>query len=210
MARSPFVLDVGKQELRAAVKAVEARTCAEIVVAVEPWSASWAAVDCAVGAALAYAVLLYTLFAPQEFGLGWIALMVPAAFGVGFVLSQVVPGLRMRLAGRARVRRAVERAARARFVELRVTETRSRTGVLVFVSLAERTCVVVPDAGVKALVPADAWARAAGRVEQAVVAHGVGEAGLSATSEAVKALAEVLEGPLPRAEDDTNELEDVA
>jgi uncharacterized membrane protein len=47
-------------------------------------------------------------------------------------------------------------------------------------------------------------------VEEAVVVHGVGETGLAATSEAVKALAEVLEGPLPRAEDDTNELEDVA
>src|SRR5690606_641470 len=98
VGRSPFVREEAKQRLGRAVKAVEARSCAEIVVAVRPWSAGWAAVDCAVGAAVAYLVLLYTLFAPQEFGLVWIALMVPAGFLVGFFGSRALPGVRLRLA----------------------------------------------------------------------------------------------------------------
>lgn len=210
MARSPFVLDVGKQRLRAAVKAVEARTCAEVVVAVQPWSASWTAVDCAVGAVMGEAALLYTLFAPQEFGLVWIALIVPAAFAVGFVLARALPGLRMRLAGPGRVRKAVEQAARARFVELGVANTRGRTGVLVYFSLVEGMAAVVADAGVKARVDEGAWTKAVARVQDAVALHGVRQAGLAAAGEAVEALAEVLEGPLPRAADDVNELEDVA
>lgn len=210
VARSPFVLDVGRQRLGAAVKAVEARTSAEIVVAVQPWSASWAAVDCAVGAVLGEAALLYTLFAPQVFGLVWIALIVPAAFGLGFVLSRALPRLRMRLAGRARVRKAVEQGARARFVELGVANTRGRTGVLVCFSLTELACAVVADAGVKAQVDERAWAEAVARIQASIATHGAGEAGLAAACEAVQALAEVLEGPLPRADDDVNELEDVA
>jgi putative membrane protein len=210
MARSPFVLDVGKQRLGAAVKAVEARTSAEVVVAVQPWSASWAAADCAVGAATGEAALLYTLFAPQEFGLVWIALIVPAAFGVGFLLSRALPGLRTRLSGLGRVRKAVEQAARARFVELGVTNTRGRTGVLVYFSLVERMAAVVADAGVTARVDESAWTQAVARIEAAIAVHGVGETGLTAASDAVRALAEVLEGPLPRAADDVNELEDVA
>jgi putative membrane protein len=210
VARSPFVLDAGKQRLGAAVKAVEARSSAEVVVAVQPWSASWAEVDCAVGAVTGYAALLYTLFAPQEFGLVWIGLIVPATFAMGFMLSRALPGLRMRLAGTGRVRRAVEQAARARFVELGVTNTRGRTGILVYLSVAERMCAVVADAGVKARVDESAWTKAVARIQDAIAIHGVREAGLAATSEAVEALAEVLEGPLPRAADDTNELEDVA
>ncbi|MCX4240598.1 hypothetical protein [Paraliomyxa miuraensis] len=210
MGRSPFVRDEAKQRLREAVQSVEARSSAEIVVAVQPWSASWSAVDGSFGAALAYVTLLYTLFAPEEFGLTWIALMVPAAFVVGLVLCRALPGLRMRLAGRGRVRRAVEQGARARFVELGVSATRERSGVLVYVSIAERVCVVVPDVGVVARVPKDAWAKAAARVQDAVAMHGVSEAGLAALCEAVQALAEVLEPPMPRREDDTNELEDVA
>lgn len=210
MARSPFVLDAGKQRLRAAVKTLEARTSAEIVVAVQPWSASWAAVDCAVGAVMGEAALLYTLFAPQEFGLVWIALIVPAAFALGFMLSRALPGLRMRLAGPGSVRKAVELAARSRFVELGVANTRGRTGVLVYFSLVERMAAVVIDVGVKARVDEGAWTKAVARIQDAVAIHGVREAGLVATSEAVEALAEVLEGPLPRAADDVNELEDVA
>lgn len=204
------MLDVGKQRLGAAVKAVEARTCAEVVVAVQPWSASWAAVDCAVGAVLGEAALLYTLYAPQEFGLLWIALIVPTAFALGFVLSRALPGLRMRLAGPGRVREAVEQAARARFVELGVANTRGRTGVLVYFSLTERAAAVVVDVGVKARVDEAAWAKAVARIQDSVALHGVREAGLATASEAVQALAEVLEGPLPRAADDVNELEDVA
>lgn len=210
MARSPFVRDEGKQRLGAAVKAVEARSCAEIVVAVQPWSASWAGVDCGMGAAVAYLALLYTLFAPQEFGLVWIALIVPAAFGVGFVLARVVPGLRMRLAGAGRVRRAVEQAARARFVELGVAATRERSGLLVYISLVERACAVVPDAGVRARVPEPEWAPAVARLHDAIAAHGVGEAGLTAMAAAVEALGDVLARHLPAAADDVDELEDVA
>jgi putative membrane protein len=210
VARSPFVRDEGKQRLGAAVKAIEARSSAEIVVAVQPWSSSWVEVDCGTGAAVSYLALLYTLFAPQEFGLGWIALIVPAAFFAGFMLSRALPGLRMRLAGKGRVQRAVEQAARARFVELGVASTRERTGVLVFVSLAERACAVVSDIGVKARVPTPEWAAAVARIGDALAVHGVAEAGLAATSEAVRGLGDVLEGHLPRAADDVNELEDVA
>jgi putative membrane protein len=210
VARSPFVRDEGKRRLGSAVKAVEARSSAEIVVAVQPWSAGWAAVDCGMGAAVAYLALLYTLFAPQEFGLVWIALIVPTAFGVGFMLARVLPGLRMRLAGAGRVRRVVEQAARARFVELGVAATRERSGVLVYISLAERACAVVPDVGVRARVPEPEWARAVARLQDAIAVHGVGEPGLAAMAEAVQAVGEVLESHLPRAADDVDELEDVA
>ncbi len=210
MARSLFVREETKARFRGAVEAVEARTCAEIVVAVQPRSASWAGIDCAMGAALAYLVLLYTLFAPQVFGLLWIAVMVPLGFAVGFGLPRVLPGLRLRLAGAARVAEAVERGARARFVELGVSVTRERSGVLVYVSLVERACKVVADIGVLARVPEQDWARTVARIEGTIAAHGLGEAGCVALCEAVEGLGLVLEGPMPRAADDINELEDVA
>jgi len=210
VARSPFVSDHARQRLGKAVQAVEARSSAEIVVAVRPWSASWARVDLSVGAALAYLALLYMLYAPQVFGLLWIALIVPAAFFAGVYLSRVLPTLRLRLAGASRVREAVEQGARARFVELGVSATRERSGVLVHVSLTERQCVVVADVGVIANVPEKPWAEAVARVEGAVATHGVGEAALTHLCAAIEKLGDVLEEPMPRAEDDVNELEDVA
>ncbi len=210
VARALFVQPSAQQRLKKAVQAVESRSCAEIVIAVRPWSMSFAGPDCAAGAVLAYAALLYTLFAPQVFGLLWIALMVPAGFGLGYFLSRSLPSPRMRLAGSSRVQAAVRKAARATFVELGVSATQERSGVLVYVSLTERRCAVVPDVGVLARVPEAQWAKAAAAIESAVATHGVKEDGLAALCTAVEALGEVLEEPMPRREDDVNELEDVA
>ncbi len=210
MARHLFVHDEAKKRLGKAVKAVESRSSAEIVVAVQPWSSRWIGVDGGVGLVVAYLALLYTLFAPQVFGLVWIALIIPTGFGLGFAMSRALPGLRMGLAGAARAEAAVRKGANARFTELGVSITRGRTGMLVYVSLAERRAAVVSDVGVRTQVPKDELAAAVTRIEQAITTHGLQEAGLEALCKAVQALGPVLEGPLPRAEDDIDELEDVA
>ncbi|MCH9683593.1 MAG: hypothetical protein K0V04_19300 [Deltaproteobacteria bacterium] len=210
MAHPLLVRDEAKKRLGQAVQAVETRSCAEIVIAVQPRSDRWLGVDGGVGLAVAYLALLYTLFAPHVFGLGWIALIVPASFAVGFAMSRALTGLRMWLAGSERVRAAVLTGARARFTELRISATRERSGVLVYVSLAERCVAVVPDVGVIARVPEKEWAAAAARIEDTIASHGVGEPGLAALCSAVEALGPVLEPTMPRRHDDTNELEDVA
>lgn len=210
VARPLFARDEAKKRLGAAVQAVESRSCAEVVIAVRPWSTRWTGPDCIMGAAVAYLALLYTLYAPQIFGLHWIALIVPAAFGVGFFVCGLLQPLRMGLAGSARVDAAVLQGARACFMELGVGATRERSGILVYVSLAERRCAVVPDGGVLARVPESRWVKAAAAIESTLSTHGVGEPGLAALCAAIESLADVLEEPMPRAEDDINELEDVA
>lgn len=210
VSNHPFVREESKKRLGKAVQAVESRSCAEIVIAVQPRSASWAGVDGAVGLAVAYAALLYALFAPQEFGLLWIALMIPAGFGAGYALSRAVPGLRLGLAGQTRVDTAVLHGARARFTELRVSATRERSGILVYVSLAERKAVVIPDVGVLARVPEDEWTKAVASIQDTIASNGVKEPGLDALCKAVEALGDVLEKPMPVRDDDINELEDVA
>lgn len=210
MASPLLSRDEARERLGDAVQAVESRSCAEVVISVRPWAQSWVAVDFAVGAALAYAALLYMLFAPQVFGLLWIALITPAAFAAGVVASRAVPGLRAALAGRTRLDEAVKQAAEARFVELGVMATRERSGILVYVGLTERRCKVVADVGVHARVPEEEWKKGSQAVERSVAEHGVGAEGLAALCKAVEALGDVLEGPMPRGADDVNELEDVA
>lgn len=210
VAEHLFEREGTKKRLREAVEAVESRSCAEVVIAVRPYSASWLWVDVLVGAVLAYVSLLYTLFAPQVFGLMWIALIVPTLFVAGVFLSRAVPSLRFGLAGKERVTQAVLDCARARFVEIGVTATRERSGVLVMVSLSERRCVVVADLGVVARVPKEAWAKATERVEATIAEHGIDEAGLDALCAAITGLGDTLEEPMPVRDDDINELEDVA
>ncbi|MEM6995214.1 MAG: hypothetical protein AAF721_32175 [Myxococcota bacterium] len=208
MAKHPFSDEEGRARFGRAVATVEACSCAEVVVAVRPRSAPYGARVWASGAALGYGALLFTLFAPPIVGPGWIALIVAASCGLGVGLASIGPVLRA-LIGTSLPDAAVASAARATFVELRVDATRERSGILIYVSLLEQRASVVADVGVLARVDPDVWAGAQRRLETSV-ASGVDEPGRQRFIEAIEALGPILQGPLPRAEDDTDELEDVA
>jgi putative membrane protein len=202
-------VDEAKARLREVVAGVERRSAAEIVVAVRPSAGSYLAIDLSVGCVIAYAVLLFTLYAPQVFDLHWIALMIPAAALLGVAFVRAVPQLRNAVARKA-VDRAVRDRARVVFVELGLSGTRERTGILVFVAQVERRCVVLADFGARAAVPDDAWATIVARIEQSQRVPGPMAARMEALASAIEASADALAEHLPRRDHDANELEDVA
>jgi putative membrane protein len=129
----------------------------------------------------------------------------PALAGAGIALAvSAVPGLERALATRARRREAVERAARASFVERGVGLTRERTGVLVYFSRLEREVVVVADKGVTDLVAPEAWREACAALERVAVEGG----GTAALASALRCFGALLAKSLPRRADDVNELAD--
>lgn len=210
MARGAFAEESAKQRVKKAVESVEAQSSAEVVVAVRDHSGSYRHADLAGGALLSYAVLLYTLFSPQVFGLPIIALLVPASFALGALGVRSWPRLRLALAGRSQVQQAVASAARSTFVELAVASTRDRTGILIYVSLLERRVRVVADRGVKEAAPGASWKSAVGRMEGVLAQYEDDAEALDALVRSVSALGPVLSDDLPRRPDDTNELEDLA
>jgi putative membrane protein len=202
MAR-PFLTDAGKAALLDAVRAVEARSAAEVVVAVRERSGSYLHADLIAGIVAANLVLFYQLFSPWEFSL---PLIQVAPTGIGLLVglaTSITPWARRALTPRRTREAMVRTAARATFVDKGVAGTRERTGILVYVAVLERTAEVVADLGVTRAVAAEPWTAAIARVAES--AHR-GDAAAVAT--AVAALAEVLAPALPRSVDDVNELAD--
>ena len=106
-------------------------------------------------------------------------------------LIYLVPALRLRLAPRRwQFMQAHDNALR-QFLSHNVHLTSERTGVLIFVSLAERYAEIVADAGINAKVPQEVWDEVvAGLIEKARTDHladglvtAITVKGLSATSE---------------------------
>lgn len=98
----------------------------------------------------------------------------------------------------------VQRAAHARFILSGCTETRDRTGVLIYLSLLERQVVIVADKGIYAHAPQEFWQQQAdsiskgareGRPAQFLIA-------------VIDSIALKLHEHFPRRTDDTNELAD--
>jgi putative membrane protein len=178
-----------------AVRALEAHTSVELVVAVRPGVAG-----AAPSLVLAWVLTTFStgvlLFMPAEVPLLLFFAVVVVSGVAGAAAGLWRPVRRWWLGLQARS--AVDAAARAAFVELGVHHTSGRTGLLLFVAAREGFVALVGDRAVPAL-PAPLVAD----LEAAVARDDVD--GFCA---AITALRGPLATALPRAADDINELAD--
>jgi putative membrane protein len=200
VSESSFFTDAARTRVTSAVVDAESKTAAEFVVVVRHASASWREVDLAVGAVVAFGVLLLLLFHPKPIPVAIMPVDVALSFVGGAVLSAAIAPFKRALLPRRSVAERVRTAARAAFVTEGVSRTRARSGVLVYVSMLERCVEVVADVGVDATVV---------RPQAQALAESVARGpDFDAFVEALRGLGPALAGSLPRAADDTNELPD--
>lgn len=144
-----------RQRISAAIAAAERRTSGEIVCVLARSSAEAAPLAGAVAALVALAApwLLVALTQLPVLQILWIQL---ALFLVLVVLLGL-PSVRVRLLPTATRRAMAHRAANEQFLLRGIGRTSGRTGVLIFVSLAERYARVVADDAIAARVGQADW-----------------------------------------------------
>jgi putative membrane protein len=194
-----------RERVGAAVARVELQTGAEVVVCVRPRCATYEGARHLAGALFSFMALLVLLFHPIEFSVK----AMPSAVALLYVLGYWVAGRSPRMLRWFTPRRVregqVSLAARAAFLELGVTETRRRVGVLVFVSLLERRVELLGDRGLPPDLLGEPWAQAAEALRATLARGPQPDAFLAG----VEALGPVLARAAPRHEDDENELPDM-
>ena len=204
-----FINKTSRSRLKRAVETVESRSAAEVMVVVRPWSGRCWHVDLAAGSLAAFVFLLAALFTDINFSPVAVVCNVLIAFGIGAMIMTAAAPVRLFFATRQFVELQVKRLGQSLFYQLGVDRTRDRSGILVFVSLLEKRCRVVPDVGVTQSMSEEAWQALSGALETSVSTYGVGAAGVDKLAEAIEALTEPLETALPRRHDDINELPDI-
>ncbi len=199
-----FFSDEAKRQVTAAVREVEAQSTAELVVTVRHAAGRYRHVDYLVGALCAFAALLVLLFHPHSFAITTMPIDVAVAFVLGAACSSYSPTVRRVMSSPAQRKQDVTRAARAAFVELGVSRTHDRTGVLVYVAALERAVEVVCDIGVDVAKLDSRWSQAIASFGNALQPT----PRLDSFVVALCALGPPLGAALPRAVDDVNELPD--
>ncbi len=200
--RLSFLDDRARARAVEAVRAFEAHTCAELVVVVRRSARSYPEAHLAVGAVAAFAALVFLLFSPVTFDVRLMPLDTAVAFVIGMAASRYVPAI-ARLGVRAgRRREALEVAAKAAFVDLGVSRTSGRTGILVFVGAFEEDVAVVCDVGVSAEVAE------AVKAARPALASAVARGDVKSFGETLEALGPKCSASMARAHDDVNELPD--
>jgi putative membrane protein len=196
-----FLTDQDRARIASAIAAAERRTSGELVAVVADAADDYRYVALlwpALAALLLPAILLTALPALDA----WLLYLAQAALFVVLVLLAQLRRVRLALVPAATKRRRASRLAREQFVAQGLHLTRERTGVLIFVAVAEHYVEIIADRGIAAVVPPGIWDEAvAGFVEQ-LRAGRVAE-GFLAT---IALVGERLAGHFPRAPDDTDEL----
>lgn len=184
-----------------AVRAVEACSCAELVVEVRDRSGSYAHADARFAALVAFVTLVAVVFSPWSFGAIWLPFDVAIAYGIGLLIAQRSHTMRRLMTTRRDRERKVHTSAAAAFVDRGVAKTRRSTGILVYLSLLERRIELIADRGVLDAVPALEW----NQVTQAARSR---RANQQTLAEVIRALRPLLEKYAPNLPDDRDELPD--
>jgi putative membrane protein len=144
--------------IAAAIRAAEQRTSGQIVCVLMRSSSEYFYVPVLWAALLAlitpWPLIMLTLWSVQR-----IFLLQVVVFAAAVTLLSW-PRLRIALVPRAVRRARAHRAAVEQFFARGLTATRDRTGVLIFVSLAERYARIIADEGIAAKVSNREWQEA--------------------------------------------------
>jgi putative membrane protein len=203
MSERSFYEEKARAEAKATVQAVEAQTSAELVITLRKVSGWYRAADFLFGALVALVAVAAILLLPRSFGIIAVPIDLIVAFLLGVAFCSRTSTLRRLLVPRARRQENVRVASRAAFVDLGVSRTSGRWGVLVYVSMLERDVEVVPDIGVDLGGMGDDWPKAVVAIRAAV-----GRLDFEAFKAATLALGPLLGRVHPHREDDVNELPD--
>jgi putative membrane protein len=190
-------------KIAAAIGAAEAKTAGEIFVVVAGQSDTyrtlpllWAALATLLGGFVAAAIQPMIAAGSLALGQGVVFVLIAAA--------SLAPAWRMYFVPQHVQRARAQARAREQFLAHNLHATQSRTGVLLFVSLAERHVEVVADAAIDAKVPEDFWQ---GIVDLLTAEIGAGRLAQGIVM-AVEACGTALAEHFPRRVGDVNELPD--
>ncbi len=151
-----FIKDEDKARIARAIQEAESRTAGEIVtiIAREADDYPFLPLLWAAGAGLLTPLPLVLLDLPLT-ALQIYEIQIVVFLGLG-LLTRWQP-IKMRLIPRALKRQRAGRLARAQFVEQGLHHTEGRSGIMIFVSVAERYVEIMADQGINDRVPPGSW-----------------------------------------------------
>lgn len=142
-----------------AVRELELRSCAEVVVELRSRSGSYAQADARFAAVIALLALAVLLFAPWPFQAGWVVVDVVIAWILGLFLSRKSDSVRHLMTSRRERVAQARMVAAAVFHQRGIANTSGESGILLYLGMLERHIELLADRGVLAAVPALEWNR---------------------------------------------------
>lgn len=167
--------DAERERIKQAVQQAERSTTGEIVPMIVPTSARYREAGYRTGLILGWLTLAGLLTVDTGWlpwgwhagNAGWLLLAVILAYGVGEWLGTLPAVIRL-VTSRERMAYKVKLRAQQAFYQHGLQHTKSRTGMLILVSLLERRVHVLADKGIDECVPAGTWEGVVGGIVEGI------------------------------------------
>jgi putative membrane protein len=195
----PFLTDEDRLRIASAIAEAERSTSGELVAVVAQTAGDYR--HLLLWPALAALLLPAILLTIEPGTRAWMLYLAQAVAFLVLALLAHLP-VRMALVPDWMKRRRASRLAREQFFERGLHLTRARTGVLIFVSVAEHYVEIIADEGINALVPPGTWDKAVADFIEQVRAGRIADGFLAIIEVVGMRLAE----HFPRAANDRDEL----
>lgn len=197
-----LISDADEQRIAEAISDAERRTSGEIVAILAAESSTYLYAPFLWASLVALTLPLFLLLGTW-WPASWIYLAQLAAFAA--VLTVTLPRpIRYMVVPKSVKAARVKRRAHEQFLVQNLHTTEGRTGVLIFVSAAERRAEIIADAGIEARVPKDTWQTIVDRLTAAFAEGRPTEGFIASIEEAGGHLA----SHFPPGSCDTNQLPD--
>jgi putative membrane protein len=191
-----------RARVREAIAAAESRTAGEIFAVVAGECEDYRFIPILWAALVAFIVPLPLIYLTQiPASLIWVT-QIAAFVVLAIILS--LPQVKLLVVPRSVKREAVRTLAMQQFLAHGLHMTEARTGVLLFVALAERRAEIIADTGIASKVDAGVWEAA---MDQLITEIRAGRLADGLTG-AIAAVGETLARHAPRLPNDKNELSD--
>jgi putative membrane protein len=191
-----------RERISAAIRAAEAGTSGEIVCVLAHRSSGAMTLPILLATIVALA-LPWLLVAFTAMSVHRILTLQVATFVV-LAVALCLPAVRIALVPRAMRRAVAHRAAIEQFTIRGIARKKDRTGILIFVSLAEHYARIIADEGIAAKVPQAEWQNAVNALTGQMGSGRIADGFIAA----IDACATVLTAHFPRAATSRDELPD--
>lgn len=145
-----------RERLTEKITEIESVSGAETVITVSENSGDYQYLNLFSGIFFGLSAFTYTMFSPEFFPEEWIYFSSLIGFGLGYLFFFLKP-LAAMFVSKEKLGRNAEIYARACFQKGKIYETASRQGILIYISMFERTSVIIGDRNASLKVPMNEW-----------------------------------------------------
>ena len=196
-----LLTEADKAKVREAISAVERNTSGELVTVITAASDDYLYIPTLWAALMALVLPGVVLLGNMWIDYAWLYAAQVLAF---FALTALfrIPAIKLRLVPKAIKRQRAGRVALEQFFLQNLHNTRERTGILIFVSMAENYVEIIADKGINDVVSKAVWEKAVADFVAAVKRKRYTEGFIAAITQC----GEILQEHFPARQDNPNEL----